>query len=119
MIPRCTYYIETWTRSGDEEYIDRFCIICPDLETYFSKIKFDNEEDLEDQVILGYACSSDLDWDEDQNAYWGGINLHRVQTMKRLSMTDAMIMTKHLPECDLMPEFENKYKQLTKNKEVA
>ena len=43
MIPRCNYYIETWTRSGDKEYIDRFLIICPDLETYFSKIKFDNE----------------------------------------------------------------------------
>jgi len=120
MTPECTYYIETWTRSGDKEYIDRFLIFCPDLETYFSEVKFENEEmDLEEQVILKYACCSDLDWDENQQAYWGDMNLHRIQTMKRLSMTDAMIMTKHLPECDLMPEFENKYKQLTKNKEVA
>jgi len=127
MIPRCTYYIETWTRSGDKEYIDRFLIICPDLETYFSKIKTEHEGmDLEEQTILEYACCSDIEWDdmslrydEEQNAYWGDLELHRVQTMKRLSMTDAMIMTKHLPECNLMSEFENKYKQLTKNKEVA
>ena len=120
MIPRCNYYIETWTRSGDKEFIDRFLIICPDLETYFSKVKFENEEmDLEEQVILKYACWGELEWDEEQDAYWGDLELHRVQTMKRLSMTDAMIMSKHLPESDMMSEFENKYKQLTKNKEVA
>ena len=122
MIPRCNYYIETWTRDGDREYIDRFLIICPDLETYFSKIKFENEGmDLEEQTILEYACYSDLEWDEEQDAYWGESyqELHRVQTMKKLSMTDSMIMSKHLPECDMMSEFENKYKRLTKNKEVA
>ena len=123
MIPRCNYYIETWTRSGDKEYIDRFLIICPDLETYFSKIKFDNEGmDLEEQTILEYACTSNLvDYDEEQNAYWGEsyLELHRVQTMKKLSMTDAIIMSKHLPESDMMTEFQNKYKRLTKNKEVS
>ena len=120
MIPRCTYYIETWTRSGEKEYIERFLIICPDLETYFSKIKFDNEGmDLEEQTILEYACCSDLEWDEEQDAYWGDLELHSVHTMKRLSMTDAIIMSKHLPEFDMMSEFENKYKRLTKNKEVA
>ena len=116
----CTYYIETWTRSGDKEYIDRFCIVCPDLETYFSEVKFENEEmDLEEQVILKYACCSDLEWDEEQDAYWGDLELHRVQTMKKLSMTDSIIMSKHLPESDMMCEFEDKYKRLTKNKEVA
>ena len=34
-------------------------------------------------------------------------------------MTDAIIMSKHLPVSDMMSEFENKYKRLTKNKEVA
>ena len=122
MIPRCNYYIETWTRSGDREFIDRFLIICPDLETYFSKIKFENEGmDLEEQTILEYACYSDIEWAEEQDAYWGESyqELHRVQTMKKLSMTDSMIMSKHLPECDMMSEFKNKYKELTKNKEVA
>lgn len=113
----CTYYIETWTRSGDQEYIDRFCIVCPDLETYFSEVKFESEEmDLEEQVILEYACCSDLEWDENQQAYWGGDNIHRIQTMTKLSMTDAMIMSKHLPKSEMMSEFQNKYKQLTKNK---
>ena len=120
MIPRCNYYIETWTRSGEREFIDRFLIICPDLETYFSKIKFDHEGmDLEEQTILEYACSFDLEWDEEHDAYWDGDQIHRVQTMKKLSMTDAIIMSKHLPESDMMSEFENKYKRLTKNKEVA
>ena len=120
MIPRCNYYIETWTRSGDKEFIDRFLIICPDLETYFSKIKFDNEGmDLEEQTILEYACCSDLEWDEEQDAYWGDHELYSVQTMKKLSMTDAIIMSKHLPESDMMCEFQDKYKRLTKNKEVA
>ena len=120
MILRCTYYIETWTRSGDREFIDRFLIICPDLETYFSKIKFENEGmDLEEQTILEYACCSDLEWDEEQDAYWGDDELHSVQSMKRLSTTDAIAMRRHLPVSDMMCEFENKYKQLTKNKEVA
>ena len=120
MMPRCTYYIETWTRSGEREFIDRFLIICPNLDTYFSEIKSDNESmDLEEQTILEYACSFDLEWDEEHDAYWDGDQIHRVQTMKKLSMTDAIIMSKHLPESDMMSEFENKYKRLTKNKEVA
>jgi len=112
-----TYYIETWTRSGDKEYVDRFLIICPDLETYFSEVKFEYEEmDLEEQVILKYACCSDIEWDEEYDAYWGDYELHRVQTMTKLSMADAMIMSKHLPKSEMMSEFQNKYKQLTKNK---
>jgi|TARA_R100001443_G_scaffold101687_1_gene109620 hypothetical protein len=120
MMPRCTYYIETWTRSGEREFIDRFLIICPNLDTYFSEIKSDNESmDLEEQTILEYACSFDLEWDEEQDAYWGDLELHSVQTMKRLSTADAIAMRKHLPVSDMMCEFEDKYNQLTKNKGVA
>ena len=36
--------------------------------------------------------------------------------MTKLSMADAMIMSKHLPKSEMMSEFQNKYKQLTKNK---
>ena len=119
-IKKIFYYVETWTRDGEHEYTDRFCITAPALNTFFAP--HDDADDLIHQTILGWNYGS-CEWDENADTYtdggWRHIRIDRINRIPDYESFDVLRTGNYLTVCNLESHFEEKLKSLTAKQKVA